>query len=108
MTSFTIGDTGTFKGDPVTFTSMEKRKAGWFIRLTRKGGDTFALSTTQVATTRRLVMFRTLCSTLWPSPPSMLVSTGIAVSIPWGIPSPSPPRRASLALPSNYRTAPCV
>jgi len=48
MTSFTIGDTGTFKGDPVTFTSMEKRKAGWFIRLTRKSGDTFALSTTQV------------------------------------------------------------
>jgi hypothetical protein len=48
MVNFTVGGAATFKGDSVTFTSMEKRKAGWFVRLARKGGDTFALSTTQV------------------------------------------------------------
>ena len=48
MVNFTVGGAATFKGDSVTFTSMEKRKAGWFVRLTRKGGDTFSLSTTQV------------------------------------------------------------
>ena len=45
---FTVGGKAKFKGDPVTFSSMEKRKVGWFVRLTLKNGNTFALSTKQV------------------------------------------------------------